>query len=40
MFKVRTFVVTLDDALKDNKITQEEMKAIVAKFTDILKKTS
>ena len=40
MSQVRTFVVTLDDALKDDKITPEEIKAIMARFTDIIKMTS
>ena len=35
--QVRTFVVTLDDAPKDDKVTPEEIKAIMARFTDIIK---
>lgn len=40
MSQVRNFVVTLDNALKDDKLTKEEIRAVVARFTDILKVTS
>ena len=38
--QVRNFVVTLDDALKDDKITADEVKQIVDSFSKIIQKSS
>lgn len=37
--EIRNFVITLDDALADDKLTPEEIREIYKKFTEILKNT-